>query len=213
MDFAQFLQCLPNLRNVTLPGEASHCKMSPPERREIIRNLDLSKVNPRKAAILMLVYPNAEGKACLALIVRNTYKGVHSSQIAFPGGKVETFDLSNLEAALRETEEEIGIPRTEVVFVSAFTEVYIPPSNFFVAPFLGYVSETPSFIPDPREVAAMMEMPIENLLNDNNVVLKEMSTSYSESIQVPVFAIGDQTIWGATAMMLSELKDVLKAML
>jgi 8-oxo-dGTP pyrophosphatase MutT (NUDIX family) len=210
MDFNRFLQDIPKIGKVPLPGESAHLKMAPPERKEIIRNLDLSKVNPRKAAIMMLVYPIDE-IAHLALIQRNSYKGVHSSQIAFPGGKVETYDKSDLHASLRETEEEIGIPKSKITIVRAFSEVYIPPSNFFVAPFLGYCTETPIFIPDPREVSSMVEMQLGHLLDEDAVVLMNMSTSYSTSIDVPSFKVGEHVIWGATAMMLSELKEVLKA--
>jgi len=213
MEFDHFIQYIPKIRKVTLPGESAHYKMAPPERKEILQALDLSKVNPRKAAVMMLVYPNIDNEACLALIVRNSYKGVHSSQIAFPGGKVESDDESDLYAALRETEEEIGVLKTSVSIICPFSEVYIPPSNFFVAPFLGFCEIRPDFIPDPREVAEMIEMALDELLDDRNLLVKNMSTSYSASIDVPSFRIGDQTIWGATAMMLSELKEVLKAVL
>ena len=212
MEFDSFLQYVPKIGKVTLPGESAHYKMAPPERKELMKNLNLSKVNPRKAAVMMLVYPK-NGIACLALIQRNSYKGVHSSQIAFPGGKVEVFDHSDLGAALRETEEEIGVLTNTITIVCPFSEVYIPPSNFFVAPFLGYCSQTPMFIPDPREVAAMVEMPLSDLLDDRNVLVKKMATSYSDSIEVPSFNVGDFDIWGATAMMLSELKQVLKGIL
>lgn len=209
MDFDSFLKYIPKIAKVALPGESAHLKMAPPERKDLIRNLDFSVIRPRRAAVMMLVYPQ-DGNAMLCLIQRNSYKGVHSSQIAFPGGKVEADDASDLYTALRETEEEIGIGRSQINIVCPFSEVYIPPSNFCVSPFLGYCSETPVFIPDVREVASMVEFPLGDLLNDNNIILQRMATSYSESIDVPSFKVGPHAVWGATAMMLSELKEVLK---
>lgn len=210
MEFNHFLKLVPKIANIALPGEQAHFKMAPPERRKIMESLNLSVANPRKAAVLMLVYPQ-NGQAMLALIRRNSYKGVHSSQIAFPGGKVETFDESELATALRETHEEVGVAPTDVVVVAPFTPVYIPPSNFYVAPFLGYLVTQPQFIPDPREVAAMVQLPLSVLLDESNIVNRNMNTSYSEAIDVPSIIIGDDAIWGATAMMLSELKDVLSS--
>src|SRR6476661_6213890 len=107
MKFSQFLELLPKITNVPLPGESAHAKMSPPERIEKMKSVDLSAINPKKAAVLMLVYPKDQ-QAIVALIERNSYKGVHSSQVAFPGGKIESFDASPLHTALRETEEEVG---------------------------------------------------------------------------------------------------------
>jgi len=210
MDFPCFIQLLPKIAKVPLPGEAAHALMSPPERRAMVEKIDPAQFNPRRAAVLMLVYPE-NGMATLALIRRNAYKGVHSSQIAFPGGKIEHFDASPLDTALRETDEEIGVPRNSITVAQAFSEVYIPPSNFCVSPFLGYCPEMPEFSPDPREVAGMVPFALSDLLDDRSVESRRMATSYSTSIEVPSFIAGGNEIWGATAMMLSELKQVLKA--
>jgi len=212
MDFNDFLNAVPKITNLTLPGENAHFKMAPPERKEAMKNraLDLSEV--RMAAIMMLIYPK-NNQSHLALIKRANYKGVHASQIAFPGGKLEYDDDSLLTAALRETEEEIGISRNEVTVVCPFTDIYIPPSNFRVYPFLGYCQHTPAFDPDMREVEAMVEYPISALLDDHFMLNINMATSYSELATVPAFKRDENVIWGATAMMLSELKDVLKTVL
>lgn len=209
MEFSAFLNQISKITKETLPGENAHFKMAPPERARLIKKLDPSDPAIRKAAVMMLVYPK-DGDATLALILRNTYKGVHSSQIAFPGGKVESFDVSFEAAALRETNEEIGVPPEQINVVRSFSEIYIPPSKFRVFPFLGYCSNTPVFIPDPAEVAGIIEFSLEALLDEQTLVVNNMATSYSESVAVPTFKVGDRYVWGATAMMLSELKDVLK---
>jgi 8-oxo-dGTP pyrophosphatase MutT (NUDIX family) len=210
MDFPRFIQLLPKIAKVPLPGEAAHALMSPPERRAMVDKIDPSRFNPRRAAVLMLVYPE-NGRATLALIRRNAYKGVHSSQVAFPGGKIEHFDASPLDTALRETDEEIGVPRNDITVVQPFSEVYIPPSNFCVSPFLAFCTEKPAFTPDPREVAGIVPFPLADLTDDSFVEMRRMATSYSTSIEVPSFIVGENEVWGATAMMLSELKQVLKA--
>lgn len=158
----------------------------------------------------MLVYPKND-IAHLVLIVRNSYSGVHSSQIAFPGGKVDPEDKSFVETALRETFEEIGISPNEINVIRSFSEIFIPPSNFLVYPFLGFSTQNLSFIPDPKEVATIIECPLSELLNDENKILKRMATSYSKNIEVPAYQVNEHIVWGATAMILSELKDVLDA--
>jgi len=158
---------------------------------------------------MMLFYPKND-MTHLILILRNSYKGVHSSQIAFPGGKVELEDKSIQHAALRETEEEIGVSVNKINIIKPFSQVYIPPSNFMVFPFLGYSTEELVFRPDPKEVAGLLELSLVDFLDENAVVYKNMKTSYSENSKVPAFKIQDHYVWGATAMMLSELKETLK---
>jgi 8-oxo-dGTP pyrophosphatase MutT (NUDIX family) len=134
---------------------------------------------------------------------------VHSAQIAFPGGKYENEDIDFASTALRETYEEVGVDPHKVVLIRPFTQVYIPPSNFMVYPYLGICKEEITFIPDPSEVAGIIELPIATFLSDTIIIEKELQTSYANSIKVPAFEIENHIVWGATAMMLSELKDVL----
>lgn len=209
MNFDAFLKYVPQIAQENLLAEIAHAKMVPPERMEMMKNINFEIIIPKKAAIMMLFYPKKE-ETHLVLIVRNSYPGVHSSQIAFPGGKVEIYDESLQDTALRETHEEIGISSDKINVIRAFTDVYIPPSNFMVYPFLGYSEEELIFYPDPSEVAGIIELPLKDFLDDSNIVIKRMATSYTESIDVPAFKIDEHFVWGATAMMLSELKDVLK---
>ncbi len=212
MDFSDFLKHVPKIAKESLPATIAHAKMIPPERIELLENQDFSQIIPKKAAVLMLLYPK-ETTTHLALIVRNSYPGIHSSQIAFPGGKVEEIDLSLSQTALRETHEEIGVCPSKVNVIRPFTEVYIPVSNYLVSPFLGYSEEELLFLLSPDEVADIIEFPLSEFLDEKIVVQVDMSTSYASNIQVPAFQINEHLVWGATAMMLSELKEILKKVL
>lgn len=212
MEFVDFLKYIPKIKEEKLQGAIAHEKMMPVERNAILRNLNFQNINPREAAIMMLLYPKNR-QTHLALILRNTYKGVHSSQIAFPGGKVEAEDTSLALTALRETHEEIGISPDKIELIRPFTQVYIPPSNFMVFPFLGYATQELEFVEQESEVAAMIELSLQDFLDDSIIVTKVMQTSYAAEIEVPSFKIGDYYVWGATAMMMSELKEVLKIVL
>jgi 8-oxo-dGTP pyrophosphatase MutT (NUDIX family) len=212
MDFQDFLQIVPYLDAVNLPGETAHNVMVPQQRLEITEKINFDEIKPRNAAVMMLFYPK-DSITHLVLIVRNSYKGVHSSQIAFPGGKYEKQDGNFEQTALRETHEEIGIYPGKIEILKAFTHLYIPPSNFMVYPFLGICRDEISFYPDPTEVADIIELPLTTFLSDSIVINTEMTTSYVNSIAVPAFKIEEHIVWGATAMMLSELKIVLNSVL
>jgi 8-oxo-dGTP pyrophosphatase MutT (NUDIX family) len=210
MDFSDFLKYVPKIKQAKLLAEQAHFKMVPLERILEVEKFNNGSNNPRKAAVMMLIYPK-NNKSHLALIVRNTYPGVHSAQIGFPGGKAELDDESLIHTALRETHEEIGIPPEKIEVIKTFTEVFIPPSNFIVAPFLGISYSELEFIEQEEEVAGIIELSLPVFLNEKTIVNKIMDTSYGNNIEVPTFKINEHYVWGATAMMMSELKEVLKS--
>ncbi len=210
MDFSDFLKYVPKIKQEKLLAEEAHLKMVPFERILEVEKINIPSNNPRKAAVMMLIYPKND-KSHLALIVRNTYPGVHSAQIGFPGGKVEIEDESLTHTALRETHEEIGIHPDKIEVIKTFTAVFIPPSNFIVAPFLGISHAELEFIEQEEEVAGIIEFPLLDFMNDKTIVNKIMDTSYGNNIEVPTFKINEHYVWGATAMMMSELKEVLKS--
>ncbi|NNJ88498.1 MAG: CoA pyrophosphatase [Eudoraea sp.] len=210
MNFKEFTEQIPKIKNLPLPGRAAHYKMAPEIR---IRELELGTVirkNPKKAGVMALFYPDAMHHTQVLLILRRSYAGVHSNQVAFPGGKEEKGDPSILATALRETHEEVGVKPEHVEVIRGMSEVYIPPSNFWVQPYVGLYKKEEPFILQKEEVAQLIEVPLRELMDDSYLTSQTLSTSYAKNIEVPAFELKGFTVWGATAMMLNEIRELIK---
>ncbi len=191
-----------------LPGFSSQMKMVPAVRRKEIENR-YGNGDARKAAVLICFYPEVHGGIRLVLIRRNEYDGVHSGQISFPGGRHENDDSDLFHTALREAEEETNIRIDDVEVLGEISPVYIPPSNFIVKPVIGWTSQRPDLIPDPSEVSEILTVSLDELMDPANRQIKDISHREFNIIDVPCFYIQGHIIWGATAMMLSEVVDIL----
>lgn len=202
--FNTFVDDLRQKFTAPLPGESAHAKMLAKS------NLRLTvKPNRRtqKSAVLVLFYPY-KGEVHLPLILRPAYDGVHSGQMAFPGGRYEQTDEDLIRTAKREAQEEIGLRLTDVEIVGSLSELFIPPSNFFVLPVVGYLPYRPDFFPDPREVEKVVEVPLKEIQDDSIIGISEMIVR-NTTVLAPHYQIRDHQVWGATAMMISELLAVL----
>ena len=169
----------------------------------------IAKKNPRQSGVLIWLYPQGE-EIYTRLILRTEYKGVHSGQIAFPGGTKEESDIDLWHTALREAREEVGLPSEEITRVGELSPVYILPSNFWVQPYIGMSEREYPPIIDSAEVQKTIEFNIKQLLDP---IIKEEKTiirSDAVSIATPYYNIEGHTVWGATAMMLSELEELLR---
>lgn len=206
MDFELFLKNIPKIQNTPLPASESHLKMAPMERIKMLKLWDYSQLNPKKAAVMALFYPK-NNQTHLVLIQRTAH-GVHSSQIALPGGKQEEQDPNLAYTAVRETQEEIGIEARKINMITPLSAIYVPPSNFLVHPYIGHLEQTPEFTLQADEVAQIIEVPLADFLSAPTT-LHNIKASYSEFTGVPAYTIHGNIVWGATAMILSELKDVL----
>lgn len=204
--FRSFIYELECLLNKELPGEEAQFSMAPITRKRLV---DVSKenYNPKQSAVLILLFPQANSIKTI-LIQRGSYNGVHSGQIAFPGGQLDEMDVDLKHTALRETSEEIGVASESVTIIGSLTDVYITPSNFLVKPFIGVVHEKPVFIAEPGEVAKVIPVDLFELNNRDIRKEKSILQSGGYTVKTPYFEIEGLTVWGATAMMISELNAV-----
>ncbi|MFC6861098.1 NUDIX hydrolase [Zunongwangia atlantica] len=212
MDFFEFKNRISNLKKIDLPGELAHNKLAPSIRVQELKKIDFSAKKTNKAGVMAVFYPK-NSQTYFVLILRKTYKGVHSNQVGFPGGRVEEEDRDLAETALRETEEEVGIPQDKIEVIRELSKLYIPPSNFWVHPFVGILEETPNLIPQESEVEDILEVKLSDFLSEESFVTRNLSTSYMKNIDVPAFLLNDQIVWGATGMMLGELREMLQEIL
>jgi len=187
--------------------------MAPEIRIQELEAIKRKNTNPKKAGVVALFYPDESQLTNLLLILRNTYPGVHSNQIGFPGGKAEKKDKNLLETALRETHEEVGVKPGDIQIIRALSEIYIPPSNFEVRPYIGLYDKGQAFVKQQDEVEELVEVPLIDFMDDSKMITQILTTSYADNIKVPAFKLKGYTVWGATAMMLSEIKELFKQVL
>lgn len=172
-------------------------------------------VTPKKdakvAAVLVLL--NFQNNSIhIPLIKRPVYEGVHSGQMAFPGGKAEKFDKDIIDTALRETREEIGIQLPSRQIIGKMTSLFIPPSNVIVTPVLGTFARPLEYNIDPEEVAEVVEIGIDELQHPANLQMREITVMNKYKLDAPAYIVQGRTIWGATAMILSELLHIVREM-
>lgn len=147
----------------------------------------------------------------MLLMLRPEYAGVHSGQVSFPGGRREPNDTDLVATALREFNEETGAPIHSIETIGALTPVYIPPSRSLVSPFVGIASNAGPFAPDPREVAELIEAPLSLLLRDDILKRREQHIAImGRQMEIPYFDVMGHVVWGATAMMIAELRELLR---
>jgi 8-oxo-dGTP pyrophosphatase MutT (NUDIX family) len=186
-----------------LPGLQAQMRMAPSVIRPGKSTLPL-----RDSGVLILLYPDKK-RLHTVFMKRPEYGGHHSGQISFPGGKFEKEDLSLTETALRESQEEIGIPREAVEVLGTLTPLVIPVSHYKLLPVVGWMPQKPHFITDPKEVVFLIEAEIRHLLQAG-IVEKESLVLGNQIIEVPYYNVHGNHIWGATAMILSEFLEIIR---
>ncbi len=162
----------------------------------------------REAAVLVPLVDRAEGVTVI-FTKRTPHLAVHGGQISFPGGHIESDDADPEAAALRETEEEIGLARANIEVVGRL-DTYITRTGFRVTPVVGLIRPPFHLTPDPEEVAEVFEVPLALIL-DPQLPLRESRLLFGVSRFFYVFPYQEHRIWGATAGMLVNLRDVLGA--
>lgn len=190
-----------------LPGPAAQWEMAPPYRRALLSSANDQAAQARDAAVLILLYPNGLDLA-FPLTRRTFHVAHHKGQISLPGGACEPGE-SPVETALRETEEELGPLGGPVEILGTLTPLFVPPSGFRVHPVVGYLPTRPVFRPAPLEVAEVLEATLSWLLDPRHQGEEEREV-YGARWAIPIFRLGDHAIWGATAMILAELRAVVR---
>lgn len=191
-----------------LPGHGDFMELSGyrrPDLEEVVRR----RPPPRESAVMALFYPK-DGRPHTLLMLRPTYNGVHSGQVSFPGGKREPSDATLRDTALREFQEETGADASGIEVLGELTRVFIPPSDTLVTPVVGWCPSLGALAPDPREVAKLIEVPLDELLRKD---LLRQGRHYVHVLQreaeIPYWDIQGQFVWGATALMIAELRQLL----
>ena len=204
-EFATFIEKLSLRLQKPLPGQDAHDKMASESRMKL--KMPSPNERTRESAVLILFYP-AENQIFIPLILRPQYDGVHGGQMAFPGGRVEKEDENLIRTAMREAQEEIGVRLTDIKVIGELTKLFIPPSNFYVQPVIGYMTHKPDFYPDAHEVDKVIEITLNEIINPAIIGRKILNVRGVE-INAPFYQIQEHTVWGATAMMISELLTII----
>ncbi len=190
-----------------LPGHDVFMRMSGykrPNMEEVLQR----RPPPRQSAVLILLYPHRT-ELHTVLMLRPEYEGVHSGQVAFPGGRREDVDPDLQATALREFAEETGA-RVDARIMGSLSPIFIPPSHSLVTPFVAHAPQLGPTDPDPREVAALIRTPLSELLRDDILKRREMHVQVlGGRAEVPYYDIQGHVVWGATAMMVAELRALL----
>lgn len=209
MEFHNAITILKNGLQKPLPGVDAHLAMSPSP-------IDMRRFRPerpknhRKGAVLLMLYPDEQGQAFFPLIKRPEYDGVHSGQIALPGGKMEPSDPDLIFTALREASEEVGVNPDEVEILGQMTDLFITPSNFLVTPVIGLAYSKPDFIPEVKEVDRIILTTISHLSRPEFKKRKFLELGENFRLDTPYFEIEQEVVWGATAMILGEFLQIME---
>tara|TARA_A100001011_G_scaffold293451_1_gene305320 strand:- start:401 stop:1015 length:615 start_codon:yes stop_codon:yes gene_type:complete len=201
----QFIIKLTKKMNGKLPGRTSHEIMMVKPRYKFI-----GEKASTPAAVLILLYP-IKDKWHFFLTKRTNNVEHHKGQISLPGGMLEE-DESHKEAAIRETFEELGIQSEDINLIGPLTPLYIPVSNFKIFPFVGWIKSAPKLNIQYKEVSKVFSPSIFSLMDPQTKKIKD-STLLGQKVKIPFFKLNNEVVWGATSMVISEFKNVLKGVL
>ena len=190
-----------------LPGLPAQLQMASGLRAKAAASYKPDTSKAKIGAVLIALYAD-EGIIKTVMMKRPDYDGTHAGQVSFPGGKVEESDRDIIHTALREAEEEVNIKQDDVQVIGQLTELYIPPSNFLVHPVLGVLSSKPDLVPDQHEVESILIPDLNYLLRDDIIDETEIQLSSGFQLKTPSFQVDGHTVWGATAMIIAELKHL-----
>ncbi len=189
-----------------LPGSNAHFKMLPPGRRLKQLEHELSAV--KQSSVLVLLFPDKD-KIYTCLTRRPSTMKYHPGQVSFPGGKVEKDDASAEMAALREAQEEVGIDPSQIEILGKLSDFYLEISRFSIQPFLAWTDNRPEFTVNTDEVEELILFPVSDFV-ENEIIQETELQTMTGILPIKYFPYSGQVIWGATAMILSELMEIMR---
>ncbi len=203
----EFIHDLEHRLKDGLPGEEAQNRMAP---YLVIKERQPVPEDHKIGCVMALLYPK-DRKSYIALIERASHhpEDKHAGQISFPGGKLEDSDYSYEDCALRETYEEIGVAPESIGILGGLTSLYVPVSGFLIHPFIGFTAEYPKFNIHESEVKSIIELPVEHLLKSKYKGSTDMEARGMIIKDVPYYDANGKKIWGATAMIMSELECII----
>ncbi len=193
-----------------LPGVEAHEPLRATPTGLIKPKFDHS-LPPKPGSVMILLYPDG-GQVKFPLTKRHEYLGAHGGQVSLPGGKAEPGETA-IETALRETEEEIGVKAQQIKVIGELSQFFVMPSNFMVIPVVGFVEQRPVYQAQQSEVVRIIEGDISDLIRPDAIRTKEILAAKMYPMLAPHFEIEGEVVWGATAMMLNELRVIVREIL
>lgn len=193
-----------------LPGRSAQYKMASLRRLQELEPHPAPPVDAKVACVLNLLYQ--KNQRWYTVLIQRTAnpRDRHSGQVSFPGGRWEDSDGALANVALRETEEEVGVPAQQVEILGQLTELYIPVSNFLVHPFVGLLHGTARFVPQAGEVEAVLTPPLAAFQQPGNRKTTDIKINQAIALKnVPYFDVEGRIVWGATAMIMNEFLELL----
>lgn len=206
MTDARIRETLKERMKEALPGEDAQMRMAPDFRKPLSFYTEEIK-KAKKAAVMILLFRDHEERIATLLIKRHQ-SGIHASQIALPGGRVEPDDKDIFETAVRETEEEVSAKREHIELLGSLSPLYIPPSRFYLTPVVGWYHGSLNFVMAESEITNLYIVPV-SLFHDEHLRYKDRFLTHTGmSTMAPAYRIGDESMWGATAMIFSEFSEL-----
>jgi len=210
MNYQRYIEVIKSRLTEPLPGFSAHEPLRARPVGKLLPKFE-HKTPPKQGSVLILLYQE-NGIIKFPLIKRPTYTGMHSGQVSLPGGKVEPGE-DIFQAALREAEEEIGVNQKDIRVIGKLSDFNVIPSNFLVTPVVASIEYVPEFIPHQHEVEKVIHADLAELLREDAIQEKEILAAGHYAMFAPHFLIEDEIVWGATAMMLNELRMIVREIL
>lgn len=205
-DYSNLFAFLKEQLNKELPGFKAQEKMSPPHRRDLIE-ASSNRHDAKPGSVMIILFPKNDTWH-VVFTKRVEYKGVHSGQVSFPGGKPEKDDKDLIQTAIRETFEETGILLNTNNVIGKLTDLYVPPSNFLISAFVSVLPEEPVFVPDPQEVSSIFAPPLSHFADASSIEYRNYLLADGSEVAIPGYVYLEYFIWGATAMIFSEFLEL-----